>query len=73
MDDGFFDYLEANLLANPPLPASVNYVLASIPKLFGTDLGNQVRNTLPCDTICAFHLKTPFLPPAYGLVTTCRS
>lgn len=42
MDDGFFDYLESNILANTPLPEGVNFVLASIPKLFGTELGTFV-------------------------------
>ena len=39
---GFFYYMEANLLASPPLPTSATYVLAAFPKLFGTLEGERV-------------------------------
>jgi hypothetical protein len=39
---GFFYYLEANLLASPPLPTSASYVLAAFPKLFGSSEGLRV-------------------------------
>ena len=42
LDDGFFYYLEANLLASAPLPGGASYVLASFPKLFGSPEGRRV-------------------------------
>jgi len=39
---GFFYYMEANLLASPPLPSSATYVLAAFPKLFGSLEGEWV-------------------------------
>jgi len=36
-------YLEANIVGNPSLPDSVNFLVASFPKLFGTHAGQQVQ------------------------------
>jgi hypothetical protein len=40
----YFDYyFEADLAGNPAFPDAVRFVIASIPDLFGTDLGTRVR------------------------------
>lgn len=36
-------YLETNIVGNPSLPDSVNFLIASFPKLFGTDSGKKVQ------------------------------
>lgn len=37
-------YLEANIVGNPSFPDSVNFLVASFPKLFGTDDGRKVQH-----------------------------
>eukprot|EP00039_Didymoeca_costata_P015210 m.254668 g.254668 ORF g.254668 m.254668 type:complete len:508 (+) comp16176_c0_seq1:191-1714(+) len=40
-----FDYyFEADLVGNPWLPESIKFVMASVPELFGTSLGQEIRN-----------------------------
>eukprot|EP00041_Stephanoeca_diplocostata_P015596 m.298601 g.298601 ORF g.298601 m.298601 type:complete len:520 (+) comp20092_c0_seq2:141-1700(+) len=39
-----FDYYyEADMLGNPRIPDSVKFIVASVPELFGTDLGDKVK------------------------------
>ena len=42
LDDGFFYYMEANILASAPLPAAATFLLASFTKLFGSAEGERV-------------------------------
>jgi hypothetical protein len=43
-DYNLFDYYyEADLAGNPPFPDAVKFVVASVPGLFGSALGEQVR------------------------------